>query len=1241
MKKSKKFIALLVILMMLPLMTVGFMLNAEPTLAVVPYDQYSIQAMQNSYKYFAADKAVDGAFGNFGAYEAYILTMAGADLSTWVRGDGNMKDKVLSLIDATIAAPNALSAKKIAAEYLMAKTWGEAARAGQLLAVLQGRQTTSGNGSFDSSPFSDLPALEMLGRAGSLAEIDEAAAITYVLADQTVGTGAWSSTWNDIQATAQAVRALKYLEPLAGGQTAAVQAAITAGANWLHARQQVNGSFLDASSWDDPLIDTAEAILTMDLLGLNLFDWNVAGISALDYMQTNAKNADNTFGTSKNLVTDIWALDSYGVIGGTVAGSTILGIKVSPATATVIVGNTQQYTAAGFQKDGTTADISATAVWSSNNTGVATVSASGLVTGEAAGNAVVTAALQGAKGTAAVAVVSYDQYSIQALQNSYGYFAADKAIDGVAGNFGAYEAYILTMAGADLSTWVRSDGNMRDKVLSLIDATIAAPNTKTTDWSGAEVYARSAKKIAAEYLMAKTWSETARAGQLLAVLQGRQTTSGNGSFDKNAFSDLPALEMLGRAGSLAEIDEAAAITYVLANKDGATGAWSSTWNDIQATAQAVRALKYLKPIAAGQEAAVDAAITAGANWLQARQQANGSFLDASSWDDPLIDTAEAIMTMDLLGISFTDWNAAGVSALDYMQNNAKNADNTFGTSKNLVTDVWALDSYGILGGTVAGSTILGIKVSPATASVMVGITQQYTAAGFQKDGTTADISAIAVWTSSNTGVATVSASGLTTGAAAGNAVVTAALQGAKGTAAVVVSGAGGGAPVVVGTPISVKVVGRSGETLYAQNTVYLKTTDMTSRGDTLGITPAGALHKTGLSYDYDSANYINTVSGQGPQGMNGWMYRVNGVSPGVSSFDYTLNANDQVLWFYSTDSANIAGLDPTVALLLVAAKTTAADLITAAIEKEQDIIISLENRENMLVEITPASISQINELQKEMTIVNTGLEMLFSANAFATEQLQKALAGENSSLQIGAKEIATEEKETILAQAKIGQSSGLFEIGGKILNLTAQVVTTDSAGGSTTEKISSFSEPVRIIMDLSALNLTAEEIAQLTAIRYEIDTYGQVVPVKLGGSYDATAKTLTFYTEHFSYYGVARAEKLVTVGMGINMLTTTVNGQQSYTDVPPIIINERTMVPVRFIAENFGAEVQWTEASRTVNIELVNKAISLVADKLVAGLDTPAMIKNGRLLVPLRFVSESLGARVTWFPSTQRIEIVR
>lgn len=89
--------------------------------------------------------------------------------------------------------------------------------------------------------------------------------------------------------------------------------------------------------------------------------------------------------------------------------------------------------------------------------------------------------------------------------------------------------------------------------------------------------------------------------------------------------------------------------------------------------------------------------------------------------------------------------------------------------------------------------------------------------------------------------------------------------------------------------------------------------------------------------------------------------------------------------------------------------------------------------------------------------------------------------------------------------------------------------------------------------------------------------------------------------------------------------------------VTPVILNSRTLVPVRFISENFGAQIGWDGESRTVTVDADGKIIKLVidSDKMTVDgsettLDCPATILNDRTMIPLRALVEALGKNVFW-----------
>ncbi|SMB83509.1 MORN repeat-containing protein [Desulfonispora thiosulfatigenes DSM 11270] len=112
-----------------------------------------------------------------------------------------------------------------------------------------------------------------------------------------------------------------------------------------------------------------------------------------------------------------------------------------------------------------------------------------------------------------------------------------------------------------------------------------------------------------------------------------------------------------------------------------------------------------------------------------------------------------------------------------------------------------------------------------------------------------------------------------------------------------------------------------------------------------------------------------------------------------------------------------------------------------------------------------------------------------------------------------------------------------------------------------------------------------------------------------------------------------------------------INGSIIKTDKPAIIVNGRTMVPVRAISENLGADVEWNGEKQTVFISTNNynypevsnkdnkKNINLVLNGRNIPTDQPPVITEGRVLVPLRFISEALGAKVDWLDETRIVRI--
>ena len=115
----------------------------------------------------------------------------------------------------------------------------------------------------------------------------------------------------------------------------------------------------------------------------------------------------------------------------------------------------------------------------------------------------------------------------------------------------------------------------------------------------------------------------------------------------------------------------------------------------------------------------------------------------------------------------------------------------------------------------------------------------------------------------------------------------------------------------------------------------------------------------------------------------------------------------------------------------------------------------------------------------------------------------------------------------------------------------------------------------------------------------------------------------------------------------LDEITVTLNDRRLKFDVAPIIENGRTLVPMRKIFESLGAKVEWDGETQTVTAVRVNDKISLqigsytlIKNGQRINLDVPAKIINGRTLVPIRAISNTLGALVDWDDETQTVMII-
>jgi hypothetical protein len=159
--------------------------------------------------------------------------------------------------------------------------------------------------------------------------------------------------------------------------------------------------------------------------------------------------------------------------------------------------------------------------------------------------------------------------------------------------------------------------------------------------------------------------------------------------------------------------------------------------------------------------------------------------------------------------------------------------------------------------------------------------------------------------------------------------------------------------------------------------------------------------------------------------------------------------------------------------------------------------------------------------------------------------------------------------------------------------------------------------------------------------------------VNIGGLYSAQTGVFTFSARATGEYTIAYVQQLrrLTLGLYSPIVTDLAgNAPQQVMDTLPVIVGIRTLVPIRFIAQALGAEVDWVAPTDTTPataiIILDGRELRIPLDGTITpellslGMDVPAQIMGVRTMMPLRFISEFFGAIVEWDYDTRSIKII-
>ena len=128
--------------------------------------------------------------------------------------------------------------------------------------------------------------------------------------------------------------------------------------------------------------------------------------------------------------------------------------------------------------------------------------------------------------------------------------------------------------------------------------------------------------------------------------------------------------------------------------------------------------------------------------------------------------------------------------------------------------------------------------------------------------------------------------------------------------------------------------------------------------------------------------------------------------------------------------------------------------------------------------------------------------------------------------------------------------------------------------------------------------------------------------------------------------GVVLHEKVYNINIAEREISVVLNNNKLFFDAKPIMVNNRTLVPMRAIFEAVGAEVDWDNETQTITsnaedviiiMQIGSKSMSKNNEEIL--LDVEPVVHNSRTMVPVRAITEALGADVKWDNDTRTVII--
>ena len=453
----------------------------------------------------------------------------------------------------------------------------------------------------------------------------------------------------------------------------------------------------------------------------------------------------------------------------TVTSATLSSVSISPTNTTLANGTSTNFLATGVYSDSSTQNVTTLSIWSSSNTGVATIATSGAdigkVTSVGVGASTIQATFGGQSDSTVLTVTAATLDSITITPPTPSIAAGSTRQFTATGNYSDSSTQDLT----SLASWstsaagVATIDNSSNK--GLANAISAGSTTITATYGGQSD--NTSLTVTAATLSSITISPIAPS---IAAGTAKQF------FATGTYSDSSTQDITDQVAWTSSNTSVASISNASSNEGLSTSVAAGS-TTITATLGAISSDTVLT-------------VTSATLSSLAITPSTPSVALGSTQQFSVVGTYSDSSTQDLTTSATWTSSATGVATVDNASNKGKATAVSAGNATITAAFGGQSDNATL---TITAATLSSIAVTPPTPSIAAGTDQQFTATGTYSDSSTQDITPQVSWTSSDTDKATVSNSsgteGLSSGIEAGSSTITAALSGVTGNTTLTVTNA--------------------------------------------------------------------------------------------------------------------------------------------------------------------------------------------------------------------------------------------------------------------------------------------------------------------------------------------------------------------------------------------------------------------------------------------------------------------